>query len=47
MMRKLGLVCAGGFIGTLARYFLGAPLLAHALLLGHGAPYPGIRWRSI
>lgn len=41
-MRKLALVCAGGFCGTLARYFLGAPLLAlaHVVLLGHGALIP-------
>lgn len=41
-MRKLALVSAGGFCGTLARYFLGAPLLAlaHLLLLGHGRAIP-------
>lgn len=41
-MRKLALVCAGGFCGTLARYVLGAPLLAlaHILLLGHGGAIP-------
>ncbi len=42
MTRKLALVCAGGFCGTLARYILGAPLLAlaRALLLGHGQSFP-------
>jgi fluoride exporter len=41
-MRKLALVCAGGFCGTLARYLLGAPLLAlaHVLFLGHGGAIP-------
>lgn len=45
-MRKLALVCAGGFFGTLARYFLGAPLLAlaHLLLPGHGG---AIAWDTL
>lgn len=37
-MRKLALVLAGGFCGTLARYYLAAPLLALAALI-----FPGSR----
>ena len=41
-VRRLGLVLAGGFCGTLARYYLAAPLLALAALVlpGHGGGFP-------
>lgn len=41
-VRRLGLVLAGGFCGTLARYYLSAPLLALAALVlpGHGDGFP-------
>lgn len=42
-MRKLALVFAGGFCGTLARYFLAAPLLALAALILPAA-HTGFPW---
>lgn len=41
-MRRVGLVFAGGFCGTLARYFLAAPLLAlgHLVFSGAGGGFP-------